>query len=153
MSDWRLSQLRASCPRPYPPSAAPLFPLQPSFHRKQEAARLVSALSQVSSAPSNDTHCSPLTDEKTHSGCLGERLPSFADPLAQFTPCHFHSTLVVFLISSPKLALLSSLTPSLLRLPHASAQHSSSQIDCGKLNRLCVCNLHAETQLCHCGRF
>lgn len=44
MTDWRLSQLHASCPRPYPPSAAPPLPLQPSFDRKQEAARPVSVL-------------------------------------------------------------------------------------------------------------
>lgn len=47
MTDWRLSQLHASCPRPYPPSAALPLPLQPSFDRKQEASRLVSVLSCV----------------------------------------------------------------------------------------------------------
>lgn len=47
MTDWRLSQLHASCPRPYPPSAALPLPLQPSFDRKQEATRLVSVLSCV----------------------------------------------------------------------------------------------------------
>lgn len=58
MTDWRLSQLHASCPRPYPPWAALPLPLQPSFDRKQEASRLVRVSS--GSCPGSAALC-PMT--------------------------------------------------------------------------------------------
>lgn len=91
MTDWRLSQLHASCPRPYPPSAALLFPLQPSFDRKQEASRLDSALSWVCSAQSNDTNCCPLVHWQLKNNWLSGFFWICWSTLE--IPAHFHGML------------------------------------------------------------
>lgn len=119
MTDWRLSQLHASCPRPYPPSAALPFPLQPSFDRKQEAARLVSVLSRAGSTLSNDTNWSPLTaeNEKQHAFWLSGKVFFF---LIRWSTLEIPALSLSWHVSRlsrflPELILPSSLNLALLR--------------------------------------